>query len=377
MKVPFVDLKKLHQPIEKELREVFDRVLQQSSFILGPEIKEFEQSFAAYVGAKECITVSSGTTALQLVLEGLGVGRGDEIITVPNTFIATAEAASAIGARPVFVDVDPVSYNMDPSLVERAIGPKTKVLMPVHLYGQSADLGPLMEIAKRHNLALVEDACQAHGTLYKDKKVGAIGNAGCFSFYPGKNLGALGEGGAITTNDPELAQKVRMLRDHGSVKKYEHSVTGYNYRLEGLQGGLLSVKLKHLDTWNENRRKIAKRYSELLSGKGLVLPAEVPYSKHVYHLYVVQADDREFLRERLAAANVESGLHYPVPLHLQQAYAALGHKRGDFPVSERLAGRILSLPMFPDMTDEQVERVASVVLEALQCQTSHQLTLSN
>lgn len=376
MKVPFADLRELHRPIEAELREVFERVLQQSSFILGPEIKQFEQAFASYVEAKECITISSGTTALQLVLEGVGVGRGDEVITVPNTFIATAEAVSALGARPVFVDVDPVSYTMDTALVERAITPKTKALLPVHLYGQSADLDPLLEISRRHGIALIEDACQAHGALYKGRKVGALGNAGCFSFYPGKNLGALGEGGAITTNDPELAQKLRMLRDHGSVKKYEHRVPGYNYRLEGLQGGFLSVKLKHLDSWNDGRRAAAKRYSELLSGSRVVLPAEMPYAKHIYHLYVVQVEDRDVVKEQLGAAGIETGLHYPTPLHLQEAYSTLGHKRGDFPVSERAAERILSLPMYPDLTNDKIEYVASVISETLQCQTANQLTVS-
>jgi dTDP-4-amino-4,6-dideoxygalactose transaminase len=248
------------------------------------------------------------------------------VITVSNTFIATAEAISAVGARPVFVDVDPVSYNMDPAQVEAAITSRTAALLPVHLYGQSADLDALQEIAKRHKIHLVEDACQAHGATYKGKKAGSIGIAGCFSFYPGKNLGCLGEGGAIVTNDGDLAQRMRMLRDHGSIRKYEHRVPGYNFRLEGLQGGFLSVKLPHLDSWNERRRTAAKRYNELLSDSSLTLPAEMPYGRHVYHLYVIQADDREALRQQLNAAGVETGLHYPVPLHLQEAYAYLGYK---------------------------------------------------
>jgi dTDP-4-amino-4,6-dideoxygalactose transaminase len=370
MKVPFVDLYQQHQEVEAELVEVFQRVLRKSSFILGPEVHAFEQSFASYVGSSECIAVNSGTAALQLVLLGLGIGPGQEVITVPNTFIATAEAISAVGARPVFVDVDPISYNMDPAQVEAAITPRTAALLPVHLYGQSADLEALQDIARRHNLHLVEDACQAHGATFKQKKAGSVGVAGCFSFYPGKNLGCLGEGGAIVTNDAELAQRMRMYRDHGSIRKYEHRVPGYNFRLEGLQGGFLSVKLLHLDSWNDRRRAVAKRYNELLSDSGLTLPFEMPYGKHVYHLYVIQADDREGLRQLLSAAGVESGLHYPVPLHLQEAYADLGYIKGSFPVSERLSERILSLPMHPGISDEQIQHVASVVLEHCNAQLS-------
>jgi dTDP-4-amino-4,6-dideoxygalactose transaminase len=366
-KVAFVDLYAQHRDIEEELVEVFRRVLRKSSFILGPEVVAFEQAFAQYVGAKECLAVNNGTTALQLVLEALEIGPGDEVITVANTFIATAEAISAVGARPVFVDADPVSYTMDPQQVEAAITPKTKALLPVHLYGQSVDLDALMAIAKRHNLYLVEDACQAHGATYKGKRVGAFGIAGCFSFYPGKNLGALGEGGGVVTNDPVFAQKMRMLRDHGSVKKYEHNVPGFNFRLEGLQGGFLNVKLKKLDGWNARRREIAKRYQELLGDAPITLPSEMGWGEHVYHLYVIQADDREALKQSLNDAGIETGLHYPVPLHLQVAYKELGYEKGAFPVSEHLSSHILSLPMHPFMTDAEVERVANVVLESLAC----------
>jgi len=371
-KVAFVDLYQQHQAIEEELVEVFRRVLRKSSFILGPEVVAFEKEFAAYVGAADCIAVNNGTTALQLVLAALGIGPGDEVITVANTFIATAEAISAVGARPVFVDVDPVSYTMDPELVEAAITPNTKALLPVHLYGQAADVDALLEIARRHNLHLVEDSCQAHGATYKGRKAGSLGVAGCFSFYPGKNLGCLGEGGAVVTSNPELAQRMRMLRDHGSVKKYEHSLPGYNFRLEGLQGGFLSVKLRHLDRWNARRREVAKLYHELLSETSLGLPVEMGWGEHVYHLYVIQADDRETLRQALNAAGVECGLHYPVPLHLQAAYANLGYEKGSFPVSEHLSSHILSLPMHPFITDEEVKRVASVLLESLQCQSTQQ-----
>lgn len=371
-KVAFVDLYQQHQAIEEELVEVFRRVLRKSSFILGPEVVAFEREFAAYVGASDCIAVNNGTTALQLALAGLGIGPGDEVITVANTFIATAEAISAVGARPVFADVDPVSYTMDPQLVEAAITPSTKALLPVHLYGQAADVDALLEIARRHNLHLVEDACQAHGATYKGRKAGSLGVAGCFSFYPGKNLGCLGEGGAVVTSNPELAQRMRMLRDHGSVKKYEHSLPGYNYRLEGLQGGFLSVKLRHLEGWNARRREVAKLYQELLSDTSLRLPVEMGWGEHVYHLYVIQADDRETHRQALNAAGVECGLHYPVPLHLQAAYADLGYEKGRFPVSEHLSSHILSLPMHPYITDEEVKRVASVLLESLQCQSNQQ-----
>ena len=371
-KVAFVDLYQQHQAIEEELVEVFRRVLRKSSFILGPEVVAFEKAFASYVGATECIAVNNGTTALQLVLASLGIGPGDEVITVANTFIATAEAISAVGARPVFVDVDPVSYTMDPQLVEAAITPNTKALLPVHLYGQAADVDALLEIARRHNIHLVEDACQAHGATYKGRKAGSFGVAGCFSFYPGKNLGCLGEGGAVVTSNPELAQRMRMLRDHGSVKKYEHRLPGYNFRLEGIQGGFLSVKLPHLDRWNARRREVAKLYQELLSDTSLGLPVEMGWGEHVYHLYVIQADDREALRNALNAAGVECGLHYPVPLHLQAAYTDLGYEKGRFPVSEHLSSHILSLPMHPFITDEEVKRVASVLLETLQCQSTQQ-----
>ncbi len=255
MKVKFVDLHAMHAPLMDEFRQVFERVLENSSFVLGAEVSRFEEAFAKYLGAGHCIAVTNGTVALELALLAMGVGPGDEVITVPNTFIATAEAVSAVGARPVFVDVDPVSYNMDPTLVERAITPRTRVLLPVHLYGQPADMDPLLEIAARHGLKVLEDACQAHGAEYKGKKAGSMGAAGCFSFYPGKNLGALGEGGAVVTNDPELAAKMKVLRDHGSLRKYEHAVPGYNFRLEGLQGGFLAVKLPHLDSWNDRRRR--------------------------------------------------------------------------------------------------------------------------
>jgi dTDP-4-amino-4,6-dideoxygalactose transaminase len=354
--------------LEKEIKEVFNRVLSNCSFVLGPEVEKFEEAFAAYCGVAHCIAVTNGTAALQLALQGLGVGPGDEVITVAHTFIATAEAINAAGARPVFVDIDPVSYTMDPAMLESAITSRTKAIIPVHLYGQPADMEAINAIAARHNLPVVEDSCQAHGAKYKGRRSGSLGTAACFSFYPSKNLGACGEGGAVTTDDPELAKKVRMLRDHGSVKKYEHDFPAYNLRLEGIQGGVLALKLAYLDGWNENRRALAKRYNELFAGSKVVRPQEMPYAEHVYHLYVVVVEDREALRKALTEQGIENGLHYPVPLHLQKAYADLGYKQGDFPISEYVAANHVSLPMYAELPVEHVEHVAKTVREILECQ---------
>lgn len=364
MKVPFVDLKSLHDEIKDELCEVFDRVLRNSSFVLGSEVCKFEQDFAAYVGTKHCIALNSGTAAIHLSLAALDIGTGEEVITVPHTFIATAEAITAVGARPVFVDVDPASFTMDPTLLEAAITEKTAAIIPVDLYGQVADMNPILEIANRHGIPVIEDACQAHGAEYKGQKAGTFGIAGCFSFYPGKNLGACGEGGAVTTNDDELAHYIRLWRDHGSEKRYEHIFPGLNMRMEGIQGGILSVKLKYLNQWNNQRRSAAAAYDKALANTDIEIPVEMPYGRHVYHLYVVQSDNRDSLRQRLAESGIESGLHYPVPLHLQQAYRFLGYKEGDFPVTERLKDRILSLPMYPSIQAECIERVASELRES-------------
>lgn len=372
MKVPFADLLALHAPLRAEFAEVLERVLDNNSFILGPEIQKFEVAFARYIGTEYCVAVANGTVALQLALLGAGIGPGDEVITAANTFIATAEAISALGARPVFADVDPLYYNLDCDSVARAITPRTRAVIPVHLYGQPADMDPLLALARKHGLAVIEDACQAHGAEYKGRKAGSMGVMSCFSFYPGKNLGALGEGGAVLCNDPQLAQRLRMLRDHGSVKKYEHLVPGYNLRLEGLQGGFLMVKLPHLENDNNRRREAAAAYNHLLedSGSGVVVPAVMPDARHIYHLYVIQANERDALKQHLAEQGIETGLHYPVPLHLQQAYASLGYKAGDFPVCESLASRILSLPMFPTITRQQIEYVCSAVMEFTQCPTA-------
>ena len=363
MKVPFVDLKSLHSEIEDDLREVFNRVLNNSTFVLGPEVQKFEREFAAYVGTEHCVAVNTGTAALHLALAALGIGQGDEVITVPHTFIATAEAITAVGARPVFIDIDPVSYTMDPTLVEAAITNKTRAIIPVDLYGQVADMDSILEIATHHNIPVIEDACQAHGAEYKGRKAGAFGAAGCFSFYPGKNLGACGEAGAITTNDAHIAARCRMLRDHGQAKKYYHDIEGYNGRLDALQAGLLHVKLNHLAKWNEQRRAHAAAYNRLFeqAGAAVRVPFEPSWSKAVYHLYVVRVADREGLMNFLKTAEIGTGIHYPIPLHLQKAYANLKYAKGDFPRAEKAAAEILSLPMFPNLTQEQQARVVGQV----------------
>lgn len=363
--IPFVDLQAQYREIKAEVDAAIGRVLESAAFVLGREVEAFEAAFAEYVGARYCVGVSNGTAAVQLALMACGIGAGDEVIVPANTFFATAEAVSTAGATPVFVDADAVSYTIDPTKIEAAITERTRAIIPVHLYGQAADLEAVSEIAARHNLFVIEDAAQAHGSLYRGRRVGALARAGCFSFYPGKNLGAYGEGGAVTTNDPEVARMLRLLRDHGSERKYHHEIIGYNFRLEGIQGAVLSVKLRHLDRWNNLRREHAARYDELLRGMPLVLPREMEYARHVYHLYVVQAEARDFLQQSLSAAGVQTGIHYPIPIHLQRAYAALQYKRGDFPEAERQAARVLSLPMYPELKEEQLVRVAEAIQQAV------------
>ena len=359
--IPFVDLKAQYLSIKAEVDAAIQRVLDDTSFILGREVEAFEAAFADYVGAKFCVGVSNGTAAVQLAVTACGLKAGDEVIVPANTFFATAEGVSTAGAVPVFVDADPLSYNLDVSKIEAAVTPRTRAIMPVHLYGQAADLDPMFELAAKHKLIIIEDAAQAHGSEYKGKRVGAFGRAGCFSFYPGKNLGAYGEGGAVVTDDEAVARHLRLLRDHGSERKYHHEIVGYNFRLEGLQGAVLSVKLKHLDGWNALRREHAALYNKLLKESGLVLPREMEYARHVYHLYVVQSAERDALQKSLNEAGVQTGIHYPIPIHLQPAYASMGHKAGDFPEAESQASRVLSLPMFAELTDKQIERVAEIV----------------
>ena len=364
MRVPFVDLKSLHCDLKEELRDVFDRVLRDSTFVLGPEVERFEQEFAAYVGTKHCVALNNGTAALQLALASLDIGPGDEVITVPLTFIATAEAITAVGARPVFVDVDAMSFTLDPDLLEAAITPRTRAIIPVDLYGQVANMDPIVEIASRRGIPVIEDACQAHGAEYKGRKAGTFGAAGCFSFYPGKNLGACGEGGAVTTDDSGLANRVRLWRDHGSSKRYHHAFAGLNMRMEGIQGGILSVKLKYLDRWNDQRRRAAEQYDVVLRDTDIETPAQMEYNRHVYHLYVVKCNNRDALREHLSRSGIESGLHYPVPLHLQEAYRSLGYEKEDYPVAEEVTKRILSLPMYPGISKEAIDQIAAGVRES-------------
>jgi dTDP-4-amino-4,6-dideoxygalactose transaminase len=359
--IPFVDLKTQYQSIKEEIMAAVGHVLETGQFVLGEEVSKLEQEFASYVDAKHAIALNTGTSGLHLALLAAGVGPGDEVITVPFTFVATAAAIRYTGAVPVFVDIDLDSYTMDPAQVEKAITPRTKAICPVHLYGQSADLDPILDIAKRHNLKVIEDACQAHGTEYKGRRVGAIGDVGAFSFYPGKNLGAYGEGGMAVTNDDEAARVIRMLRDWGAEKKYYHTLKGFNYRMDGVQGAILRVKLRYLTEWTDARRAHAASYRSLLAGSGVELPQEMPYSRHVYHVFAIRTKDRATLQQKLTADGVQSGIHYPIPVHLQEAHADLGYTVGAFPLSEQAANEVLSLPMFPEMTFTQIEAVAAAV----------------
>ena len=359
--VPFVDLKAQYQSIKTEIDEAIARVIENTSFILGPEVAVFEEAFANYVGARFCVGLNSGTAALHLALLACGIGPGDEVIVPTNTFFATAETVSCVGATPVFMDADPISYTIDVGRIEDSITARTRALIPVHLYGQSADLNPIFDLARRKNLFVIEDAAQAHGAEYKGRRVGALGDIGCFSFYPGKNLGAYGEAGAVVTNDEEVAHRVRMLRDHGSEQKYRHEIIGYNFRLEGIQAAVLNVKLRHLDAWNDARRAHAARYRELLRDTNLILPTEMSYAHHVYHVFAVQSAARDDLQAKLTQAGIQTNIHYPIPIHLQPAYASLGYRRGDFPEAERQCDRVLSLPMFAELTDEQIQSVANTI----------------
>jgi dTDP-4-amino-4,6-dideoxygalactose transaminase len=363
MNVPFVDLKRQYQVIKQEVDSAIQEVVLNTSFILGKPVAEFEEKFARFCEVKHCIGVNSGTSALILALQALGIGQGDDAITTANTFIATAEAISCIGAKPVFCDIEERSYNLDPKKLEKAITKRTKAIIAVHLYGQPVDLDPILEIAKENGIPVIEDACQSHGALYKGKRVGGFGVMAAFSFYPGKNLGAYGEGGAIITNDDSLAEKMRMLRDHGSSKKYYHEYIGNNYRLEGIQGAVLSVKLRYLDEWNEKRRINAGIYKEYLKGMPVVLPEEMDYARHVYHLFVVRVKDRERLIDFLNQKGISTGIHYPVPIHLQKAYSFLGYKKGSLPVTERFMDEILSLPMFPELKEDEIHYVADCIKE--------------
>jgi dTDP-4-amino-4,6-dideoxygalactose transaminase len=402
-RIPFLDLVTPHAELRAELVDVLTSALDRAAFIGGPAVEAFEKEFAAFCGVSHCVGVSSGTDAVQFALMAAGVGEGDIAITVPNTFIATAEAISQTGARPVFVDVDESTYNLDPEkleaylesectvdrytgdLTDRRFGKRVAALVPVHLYGQPADMDRIEELAERYKLTIIEDACQAHGAEYfsrRDnqwKRAGSMGRAGAFSFYPGKNLGACGEAGAVTTNDAELAQKIRALRDHGQMQKYFHEIEGFNGRLDSVQAGFLSVKLRRLADWNGQRRECASRYKQLLDvGQELLgCPHEPSWAKAVYHLYVIRVADRDELQKHLSEAGIGTGIHYPIPLHLQNAYRALGYRNGDFPISERAAAQILSLPMYPGLEPVQQERVAQETLTFLYERTASQTSLGS
>lgn len=359
--IPYLDLPAQMRPLRHEIDAAIARTLDNCSFCLGPDVVQFEKDFARYCEAEHCVAFNSGTSALHIAMLLLGVKPGDEVISTPCTFVATSWAISYAGAKPVYVDVQDDTFNLNPALVEAAITPRTKAILPVHLYGHPADLEPLLEISRKHHLPLVEDAAQAHGARYKGKVVGTFGAMSCFSFYPGKNLGAYGEGGALVTNDGDFAKRARSLREHGSTQRYYHDEVGYNYRMEGIQGAVLGVKLKYLDTWTRERQRVAHRYHELLAGTPLQLPREAAWAASAYHLYVVRHPQRDALKSHLEHSKVGCALHYPLPLHLQKCYASLGCKAGDFPVAEKAASECLSLPIYPEMTEAQIQRVASVV----------------
>jgi dTDP-4-amino-4,6-dideoxygalactose transaminase len=359
--IPFVDLKAQYASIKPEVNAAIQGILDSCQFTLGSEVAAFEEEFASYSQAKFGIGVNTGTSALHLALLAANVGPGDEVITVPFTFVASVSAIHYTGATPVFVDIDPKTYTMDPALLEAAITKKTKAIIPVHLYGQPADMDPILAIAKKHGLIVIEDACQAHGAEYKGKRAGSIGDMGAFSFYPGKNLGAYGEGGMVTTSNPEFTRTIRMLRDWGAEKKYHHVLKGYNFRLEGIQGAVLRVKLKYLEGWTEARRTAAGHYDRLLAGSGVPTPVARPDVRHVYHVYAVRTQARAEWQQALNTQGIQTGIHYPIPVHLLPAFADLGYKAGQFPHSEKAANEVLSLPMFPELTQAQCEEVARAV----------------
>jgi dTDP-4-amino-4,6-dideoxygalactose transaminase len=372
-KIPYLDLQSQYKTISSEVLAALEAVCESSRFAQGPPADEFEKAFADYCGARHCVSVNSGTSALHLAMRALDIWSGDEVITAPMTFIATTWAISYVGARPVFVDIDPERRTMDPDKLKKAITPRTKAILPVHLFGQPADMEPILHIANQHNIPVIEDAAQAHGAFYKGRRVGQLGVIGCFSFYPGKNLGAYGEGGALVTNDPQFAARARALRDHGQSQRYYHDEIGYNYRMDSFQAAILNIKLGKLDEWNAARARHARAYTELLKDAPVMAPTFFEDSASVWHCYVIECDERDRVRCRLSELGIETGIHYPVPVHLQRAYDFLGHRPGDFPVSEEFSRRCLSLPIYPEMTNVQVQAVA----EALQDAVSYQSAAGN
>lgn len=361
--IPYLDLAAQLRSVRKELDAAIARTIDHCSFCLGPDVLQFEKDFAKFLGAEHCVAFNSGTSALHVAMRLLDIGPGDEVITTPFTFIATTWAIFYVGAKPVYVDIDDATFNLDPKLIERAITPRTKAIMPVHLYGHPFDLDAILKICRKHNLPLVEDAAQAHGAKYNRQTVGTFGKMSCFSFYPGKNLGACGEGGAlvIPESNSALDKRARSLREHGSSTRYYHDEIGYNYRMEGIQGAVLGIKLKHLAKWTAERRRVAHRYHELLAGTPLQLPREADYAESAWHLYVVRHPQRSELKEHLEANGIGCALHYPLPLHLQKCCAHLGYRAGDFPVAEKAARECLSLPIYPELTDAQIQRVAETI----------------
>ncbi len=361
MKISYIDLQSQYQALKDDIRAAIDGVLDSGAYVLGPAVAEFEKDFASFCETKHAVGVASGTSALVLALRALGIGLGDEVITAANTFVATAAAIAQTGARPVLVDVDPVSRNIDPVLTESAITQRTRAIIPVHLYGRMAEMDEIQDIAQRRQLTIIEDAAQAHGARYRGRRAGSIGQLAAFSFYPAKNLGAFGEAGAVTSDDDDLVTKVRMLRDHGSPRKYEHELLGYNARMDGLQGAILGVKLKHLEIWNAERNRVAAKYDELLADLSIELPSRSADHDQVYHVYVIETDQRDELQSYLAQNGVPTIIHYPIPIHLQPAFKYLGYTEGDLPVAERLSSTVLSLPIYPELSDEQVAFVAAQV----------------
>jgi dTDP-4-amino-4,6-dideoxygalactose transaminase len=362
LKVPFLDLKAQHEPLREEFDRAIRRVIDSDAFAGGPFVTKFEEEFAAFCDCEHAVGLGSGTEALWLTLLALGIGAGDEVITVPSTFMATAEAITYCGAKPVFVDVDERTYTMDPAGLRSVTSDRTKAIIPVHLFGQPADMDPILEFARERELFVIEDAAQAHGAEYKGRKAGTFGDAGCFSFYPGKNLGAFGEAGAVVTNNRELQDKIRVLRDHGQVRKYHHIMIGWNCRMDGIQAAILSVKLRHLGHGNELRRAHALNYTQALDGmEGLVTPKEADYARHVYHIYAIRMQERAEVMRFLGDRGIGCGVHYPVPVHLQEAYRGLGYKKGSFPIAERTAEEFISLPMFPELTEAQIALVVEAV----------------
>jgi|KBSMisStaDraftv2_1062788.scaffolds.fasta_scaffold134415_2 dTDP-4-amino-4,6-dideoxygalactose transaminase len=365
VKVPYFDLTAQYHDLRDEIREAIDRVCNKAAFILGEEVERFEKAFADYCGVKHCVGLNSGTSALHLAMLSAGIGSGDEVITSANTFFATAEAVCYTGATPVFADIDPATANIDPEKVEAAITKKTRAIIPVHLYGRPANLDAIMKIAADRGLLVIEDACQAHGASYEGKRVGGFGHSAAFSFYPGKNLGAYGEGGALTTNDDEVAALLRALRSHGEATRYLHKYLGYNYRMDGFQAAVLNVKMKHLDEWTAKRRAFSSLYRTLVSDAKLDLPQDSPDAECVYHLFVAYVEDRDRVRKSLEERGVQTAVHYPIPVHLQEAMAHLGFKEGSLPHTERACQRVLSMPLFPEMTEEQVRYAAYSLSEVV------------